>query len=407
MTAFSSLLVRWSRSETGAIAPIFGFLILAMMMTIGVSIDMARGARVSMDAGGALDAAALAAAKTLRLENSSDAELLSLASQYFDQNFDGYPLSARHITAVVDRVNHGVNLTADLKMPATFAGLFGKPSIDITTRAQAVYDVRNIELAMMLDVSGSMTGLKIVDLKKASSELVKILMNANANAGTDHKIAIAPFSTAVNGGVYAQQIGTRFDRRGRAYAGAYSTCLTDRSGTAAFGDANPLSGTFNMRSANCPASAVLPLTDNEDDILDHIDGLQAGGNTAGHLGAAWAWYLLSPNWSTLWPADSAPVAYGTEDYQKVAILMTDGMFNSYYESANGDSVVQARAICTNMKAAGLTIYTVGFQVPAEVLPVLQHCASSPKHFFDAANGEELIHTFRTIAERLSGLRLAS
>jgi hypothetical protein len=87
--------------------------------------------------------------------------------------------------------------------------------------------------------------------------------------------------------------------------------------------------------------------------------------------------------------------------------MTDGMFNTYYEGANGDSAAQARTLCTNMKAAGITIYTVGFQVPPEVLPVLQHCATSPKHFFDAASGQELSQTFRTIAERLSGLRLAS
>lgn len=406
MSTFSSFLRRYSVSNSGSITPLFGLLMLIMVVAMGVSIDMARGTRVSIEAGGALDAAALAAAKSLRLENTEDAELLSLANQYFDANFDALPLSGRRITASVDRVNHGVTLTAELELPATLAGIVGKNTIEITSRSEAIYDVRDIELAMMLDVSGSMTGSKIEDLKQASGELVDILFDANAN-GSNHKIAIAPFSTAINGGVYAQRIGTRFDRRGRAYPGAYSTCMTDRSGTAAFTDADPLTGQFIMRTSSCPGSVVLPLTNNRDDVLAHINGLRAGGNTAGHLGTAWAWYLLSPNWATLWPADSAPVAYGTADIQKVAILMTDGMFNSYYESANGDSVTQARALCTNMKSAGITIFTVGFQVPPEVLPVLQHCATSPKHFFDAANGDELTQTFRTIAERLSGLRIAS
>jgi Flp pilus assembly protein TadG len=403
---FSYYLRTLTGDTNGSVAPLFGLLLLAMVVAMGISVDMARGTRVSMEAGGALDAAALAAAKSLRLENAADAELLSLANQYFDANFDAVPLADRRITATVDRVNHGVTLTAELTIPSTLAGLVGKETIDITSRSEAIYDVKNIELSMMLDVSGSMLGSKIADLKEASSELVDILLNANEN-GSEHKIGIAPFSTSVNAGVYAQRIGTRFDRRGRAYPGAYSTCLTDRSGTAAFTDANPTTGVFIMRTSNCPASAVLPLTNNRDDILGHIERLQAGGNTAGHLGTAWAWYLLSPNWATLWPADSAPVAYGTKDYQKVAILMTDGMYNSYYESANGDSVTQARALCTNMKTAGITVYTVGFQVPPEVLPVLQHCASSTKHFFDANNGTELKQTFRTIAERLSGLRLAS
>jgi hypothetical protein len=87
--------------------------------------------------------------------------------------------------------------------------------------------------------------------------------------------------------------------------------------------------------------------------------------------------------------------------------MTDGMFNQTYESANGSSETQARTLCTNMKQAGLTIFTVGFQAPAEVLPILQHCATSQQHFFDAKSGDELRQTFRSIAERLNGLRLAS
>ena len=406
MTARSLFLRKLATADDGAIAPLFGLMILTIVIGLGVSVDMARGTRVSFDAGGALDAAALAAAKSLRLENTGDAELLTLANQYFDANFDGLPLRERNISASVDRINHGVTLTADLSIDSTLAGIIGQDTIQIRTQSQAIYDVRNVELSMMLDVSGSMLGSKIAELKSAASDLVDILMDANGN-GSDHKIAIAPFSTSVNAGAYATSIGTRFDRRGRAYAGAYSTCLTDRSGTAAFTDANPFNGAFIMRTSSCPASSVLPLTNNRDDILAHIDALRATGNTAGHLGVSWAWYLLSPNWAPLWPADSAPVAYGNAEYQKVAILMTDGMFNSYYESGNGNSETQARALCSNMKSAGVTVYTVGFQVPAAVLPILQHCATSSSHFFDAADGTELSATFRTIAQRLSGLRIAS
>ncbi len=87
--------------------------------------------------------------------------------------------------------------------------------------------------------------------------------------------------------------------------------------------------------------------------------------------------------------------------------MTDGMFNSAYESDNGDSIAQARSLCDGMKLSGVTIYTVGFQVPEEVLPVLQYCATSPAHFFDARDGQELRGTFQTIAKRLSSLRIAS
>jgi len=62
---------------------------------------------------------------------------------------------------------------------------------------------------------------------------------------------------------------------------------------------------------------------------------------------------------------------------KVAIIMSDSEFNTSYESANGGSKAQARELCDNMKAAGLRIYTVGFQAPATALPILQYCATSP------------------------------
>jgi hypothetical protein len=83
------------------------------------------------------------------------------------------------------------------------------------------------------------------------------------------------------------------------------------------------------------------------------------------------------------------------------------MFNSTYESANGTSVTQARNICDNMKTSGITVFTVGFQVPADVVPTLQYCATSPKHFYRATDGAELRKTFTDIANRLNGLRLSS
>lgn len=402
----SSLIRRFAISRDGAILPLFALMLLTLLISIGLAIDMARGTRLSVDAGGDLDAAALAAAKSLRLEDPDDAELLNLAKEYFDANFSEVSLTAREITAKVDRINHGVTLIADLAIPTSIGGIVGIDTIQVRKSAQAVYDVRDVEVSMMLDVSGSMAGTKIADLRAAAGELVDILLDANAK-GSEHKVAIVPFATAVNAGSYASVIGTRFDSRGRAYPGANTTCMSDRSGSNAFNDADPRLGRFNMRASVCPQAPVLPLTKNRDALKDRISRLRADGMTAGHLGIAWAWYLLSPNWSTLWPADSQPVAYSESEVQKVAILMTDGMFNQTYESANGSSETQARTLCTNMKQAGLTIFTVGFQAPAEVLPILQHCATSQQHFFDARSGDELRQTFRSIAERLNGLRLAS
>lgn len=196
-----------AKSTNGTITPIFGLCLVTVMIVSGIAVDSARGYRLSTEAGVALDAAALAAAKALRLEALDDAELEQLATDYFDANFNIDTIgtvSEKRVHIGADRRTNTVTLRVDMKMPTTLAAVTGTKTLDVSKTATAVYDVRNVELSMMLDVSGSMSGSKLSDLKSSAGDLVNILLESNAN-GSDHKIAVAPFSTAVNAGVYQSQ----------------------------------------------------------------------------------------------------------------------------------------------------------------------------------------------------------
>ena len=70
-------------------------------------------------------------------------------------------------------------------------------------------------------------------------------------------------------------------------------------------------------------------------VIVHIDS--PGGTTAGQLGTAFAWYMLSPNWADIWPADSKPAAYGTAKLRKIAVLMTDGAYNTLQARSYSDT----------------------------------------------------------------------
>jgi hypothetical protein len=143
----------------------------------------------------------------------------------------------------------------------------------------------------------------------------------------------------------------------------------------------------------------------------------AAGSTAGHLGTAWAWYTLSPNWGSVFGPGSRPAAYGTSKLEKIAILMAGGEYNTEYDrgvktsttggsSPNGTSTSQARQLCTNMKAAGITVYSVGFQLDTQTaIDTLRTCATSSEHFYEATTGAELRQSFRDIALKISTLRL--
>ena len=113
---------------------------------------------------------------------------------------------------------------------------------------------------------------------------------------------------------------------------------------------------------------VIPLTNAKTTLQNFFNGPAnngplIGGGTPGHLGTAWASYLLSPNWSSIW--GSAPADYTDTGVKKYAILMTDGEYNEQYYTNDGTSTAatsatQALALCTEMKSKGITVITIGF-----------------------------------------------
>ena len=155
------------------------------------------------------------------------------------------------------------------------------------------------------------------------------------------------------------------------------------------------------------------MTEDKAALKDHINNLVAEGGTAGHLGIAWGWYLVSPEWADIWPEASEPLPYREPQTSKAVILMTDGDFNIQHPTASKNSFRQSMDLCDGMKASNrrIQIYTVGFQVPSGVQrtgdgrTILEYCATSPDHAFNADSGEELIEAYRSIARSISDLRL--
>lgn len=156
----------------------------------------------------------------------------------------------------------------------------------------------------------------------------------------------------------------------------------------------------------CPDQEPLPLTDDKDDILDFIDGMEARGGTAGHHGIAWGWYTIAANWADVWPSDSEPYEYGEENVSKAMIVMTDGAFNDTRQPDQGSSSEQAEMYCDNAKAEGVVIFTIAFDAPEEGQEILEYCASGPSRTFQADSKTELEEAYQKIATSIADLRIA-
>lgn len=175
---------------------------------------------------------------------------------------------------------------------------------------------------------------------------------------------------------------------------------------------------------NSEANQILPLTADKTALTARIDGLEGLGSTAGALGTALTWYTLSPNWQGVWPNDSRPGNYsdltqmqnnGKPKLRKVAVLMSDGVYNTFRSWKNQDQQTvsnHAKQLCANMKAEGIEIYSVAFaldQLPpverAIAEDTLKSCGTDLNHFYATLTVDELKEAFKEIALSLTTVYL--
>ncbi|WP_075215181.1 vWA domain-containing protein [Mongoliimonas terrestris] len=396
----------------GSMASLFAIASAGVFLSIGASIDYGQALSVRSTMTGAVDAASLAAARLVAAGETDLAKIEKAARHAYDANFTAngtFGFQVESFVTTADIKTSTVTVAATGAMPTSFMGLAGFDELPIGITSTSTIDGTEIEVAMMLDLTGSMgektsdgTGRKIDVLEKAAKSLVETLL-PTTGAKNEVRIGLAPFSGAVNAGTLATAVS----------AGKSTKCVLERvSGTMAT-DASPVAVPFK-KSSHCPGRAVLPLTGDRTTLLTQLNKLPVDSVTAGHLGTAWSYGLLSPTWSPVLPAAAQPKPYGATSVKKIAILMTDGLYNTWGgDISSGDDIKsQAAAVetCQAMRSSGITVYTVGFELTdAAAKKTLMDCASTENGkplFFDAKNGAELLAAYKAIAERILTLRLS-
>jgi hypothetical protein len=126
------------------------------------------------------------------------------------------------------------------------------------------------------------------------------------------------------------------------------------------------------------------------------------GNTNQAIGLQVGWQTLTAAPFTVPPVDP------DYKYQTVIILLTDGLNTQdrWYTSQSSINTRQQKT-CDNIKAAGLTVYTVQVNTGGDATStLLQNCASDPGKFFLLTSAGQIVATFGQIGTSLSKLRLA-
>jgi len=414
LTSSIAALNAFRRDTRGSIIPTFAIMFFFLAMTMGAAVDAARLYHSQSRLGSAADSAAIAAAKALLDGRNSDADVERIATEYFYANLkesEGYA-KIHSFVPKLDRTKNSVEIDIQADVPMTITRIAGFDTVSLPVSSVAIFDQKDIEISLALDVTGSMCSpcSKIDDLKTAVGDLLDIML---PDAGTPNKVRVglAPYAAGVNAGSFAR--AATDNRSGDG-------CTFERQGSQPEGDQAPSVGNYlkvtaDVDSGSCASAKVVALSADKDLLRRTVNGYNTHTTTAGHLGAQWASYLVSPNWGGVFGGESVPAAYNDGKTIKAAVLMTDGENNTFNgqrhagDRARSDNLV--REICSEMRTKNVMVFTVGFTGPGGALDntaqtLLKDCAADPSHFFLAKNRDELRQAFASIANQLNNLRLS-
>ena len=351
---FRAQLAQFRREEDGTLI-IFGLtLFVLMIMMGGFAVDLMRYENVRVNLQQTLDRSTLAAAA---LNQSLDPHAVvvdymlkaGLADQLENVQVTE-ALNSRTVRSVGRAATHPI-----------FLHMLGIQSFDAMGRSQAEQSVTNVEVVLVLDISGSMqSNNKIGNLKTAASEFVDTILANDPNHRVS--ISIVPYNAEVNIG---PQLVSKFaitNPNGVANVncvelppsvyGSLALSRIDSMPMVAYADivygtnringlVSPTDATFarpNYGRVFCkpnPANQVRLPSNNAVTIKSEINALQAEGNTSITLGMKWGVTLLDPSMRSMFtdfigsgaiPASmpSRPFDYRDPGTMKIIVLMTDG-----------------------------------------------------------------------------------
>jgi Flp pilus assembly protein TadG len=451
---FSSILARvlrkasgFGRANDGNVAMMVALAALPATLAVGMAIDYTRAvnARSAMQEAG--DAASLMVSQ--EAANLTPAQITTKAQNYFNALYTGRGVSNLSVAATYTP-NNGtgstVLITASGNLPTDFMMLAGVTQMTLNTSSTAKWGNTKLRVALVLDNTGSMSQSgKMPALKSGASNLIDQLSATATNNG-DVYVSIVPFvnevnmgaSTFKNSGFIDWTHWSTFGSNEQGYTCGSSNsstnhtmkcgtannstsnwngCVMDRGNQSAPAATNddttstvPSTGTTLFpadQSGYCPAAAVQALSYDWTALKSVITSMSPNGSTNQAIGLQHGWMTLLQQSPYNAPAES--VNY---HYVHAVVILSDGLNTQDRWYGNGSTQStqvddRQKILCDNMKAAGVTIYSIQVNTSGDPQSaVLAYCASGSQNFFYLTSSTQILSTFSTIGTKLSQLRIS-
>ncbi len=187
----------FARDKGGNAAFLFALAIIPIALIVGFAVDYGRAITVRGTLSDAADSAALAIGSWVGL---TETELKEKAQQFFDANYASSLSSDIKSEFKVSFVGDEIVVNASASVPTTFLRLANHKHLDVSISNAITKRQRNVELALVLDTTGSMRWSGKMDaLKQAANAMVDDLFGKETTSDT-LDVAVVPFAAAVNVG---------------------------------------------------------------------------------------------------------------------------------------------------------------------------------------------------------------
>ena len=343
-------LKRFKANKRGNTAMIYALTLMPIMTLLGGAIDIMQTNNVRNEVKAAMDASALAAAS---LAQTGDAE--QVVQEYMRANLKSVEKRLENLSIEVTEERslgaRSVKIDVSAVIPTHFLGLLQKSDLELNLSTVAQQVQTNLELSVVMDISSSMRGGRLTNLKTAAESFIDEVMDEQSEQTIS--INLVPFGGTVNIGThlfdhYAVPLDRAnvdpdeddYDIGSDVIGGEFrfsngDSCLEyrnedfndsvlERSG---HGQVPHFWRWWNFHPW-CPddTSAVMMNSSDKAGLIERIRGLTLSDGTGMNDGAMWGLKALSPDWKGKLGGDfdDRPSAYNDDDTLKALIIMTDG-----------------------------------------------------------------------------------
>lgn len=452
------MLKTYLKDTSGNFGLLFGLGAGVLLMGVGAAIDVGGMTKQKAELQQLSDAAVLAGAT---LDQKNKKKVKKAIKAFVAQN----NMTGVKLKPIITFENDHIQVRLEGDYDTVLMGMFGKTTLPVSALSEAPQKQEvPINIALVLDTTGSMNGANMTSLKSASEKLLDVFTDSDGTI----KVGVVPFSNYVNVGMDNRNKkwmdvpadSSVVTPAGACYMWQPTVCTggTTTTTTTKYNDGVPYESTSTSCAGSwepngpeleyCPperttnitwngcvgsrdsgrhkehaykgkkfpgimnvscADPILELTTDMDAVKTKIQGLSASQNTYIPAGLAWGWRLLE-----------AKNPYGDltkkeARLQRAMVLMTDGKntLSLNQPEHNGNDEASANQLtselCESIKKENIQLYTVAYKFgggDATAKSIVQNCATNSGMFFDAQNTADLEDAFESIGSSLYAVRLS-